>query len=98
MSVLTRLSIPSRQSIKAARCALNNHLAVRNFAVSSSVQNVEKDTDELIAKARMAFIVMFVMCGNQGMGYRNDSRLYRNAHHASLIGFGLTLFPLDFAS
>jgi len=50
MSVLTRLSIPSRQSIKAARCALNNHLAVRNFAVSSSVQNVEKDTDELIAK------------------------------------------------
>jgi len=50
MSVLTRLSIPSRQSTKAACSSLNASLVVRNFTVSSSLQNVEKDTEELIAK------------------------------------------------
>jgi len=50
MSVLIRLSIPSRQSTRAACNSLNSSLVVRNFTVSSSLQNVEKDTEELIAK------------------------------------------------
>lgn len=50
MSVLIRLSIPSRQSLKTARAPVNDSLLRRNFAISSSLHNVEKDTEELIAK------------------------------------------------
>lgn len=46
MSVLTRVSIPCRCSTKAFR----NSPSRRHFSVSSALLNVEKDTEELIAK------------------------------------------------
>jgi len=45
-----RSLIPSRQSAKTVCAAVHSSLPRRNFAASSCFQNVEKDTEELVAK------------------------------------------------
>jgi len=50
MSGLSRVSVSSRHCAKAALHPGNASSQSRNFAVSASLQNVEKDTEELIAK------------------------------------------------
>jgi len=50
MSGFTRLSFPVRQSAKTIISSGNSSSLSRNFTISASLQNVEKDTEDLIAK------------------------------------------------
>jgi len=50
MSGFTRLSFPVRQSAKTIISSGNSSSLSRNFTISASLQNIEKDTEDLIAK------------------------------------------------
>lgn len=50
MSGFSRFCFPSRHCVKAVLHPGNSSTLSRNFAITASLHNVEKDTDELIAK------------------------------------------------
>ena len=60
MSGLSRVSVSSRHCARAALHPGNASSQSRNFAVSASLQNVEKDTEELIAKVEYMRMIRFL--------------------------------------